>query len=70
MPLNININLMLNILIKIMDKKELNQWKMLVDQLKNGYHLSDQDKRELLILNYKIMEIANNIHNKNMLGNL
>jgi hypothetical protein len=53
-----------------MTKKELNQWKMLADQLKNGYHLSSQDKTELLILNYKVMEIANNIHNKNMLNNL
>lgn len=43
---------------------------MLANQLKNGYHLSDQDKRELLSLNYKVMEIANNIHNRNMLDNL
>jgi len=43
---------------------------MLANQLKNGYHLSSQDKTELLILNYKVMEIANNIHNRNMLDNL
>jgi len=53
-----------------MTNKELNQWKMLANQLKNGYHLSSQDKTELLILNYKVMEIANNIHNRNMLDNL
>lgn len=53
-----------------MTQEELNQWKMLADQVKNGYHLSSQDKTELLILNYKVMEIANRIHNKNMLDDL
>lgn len=53
-----------------MTQKELNQWKMLADQVKNGYHLSSQDKTDLLRLNYRVMEIANNIHNKNMLNNL
>ena len=53
-----------------MNKKELNQWKMLANQVKNGYHLSNQDKTELLQLNYKVMGIANSIHNKNMLNDL
>jgi len=53
-----------------MNQKELNQWKMLGDQVKNGYHLPNQDKQELLRLNQRVMEIANNIHNKDMLNDL
>jgi hypothetical protein len=51
-------------------KKELNKWFTLTLQVKNGYHLSSQDKTELLQLNYKVMETAHDIHNKNMLNNL
>ena len=53
-----------------MTKEELKQWQILVSQVNNGYHLSNSDKQELLRLNYQVMEIANNIHNQNMLDNL
>ena len=53
-----------------MNQKELNQWKMLANQVKNGYHLSNQDKTDLLRLNHQVMKISHDIHNKNMLNNL
>lgn len=53
-----------------MTKTEFKQWQMLVKQYKNGYHLSVTDKQDLLRLNHRVMEIADNIHNANMMGNL
>jgi len=50
-----------------MNKKELNQWYALLKQVKNGYHMSDNDKRELLSLNHRLMEDVHDIHNKSML---
>ena len=49
---------------------ELNDWYILIKQVENDYHLSDSDKQELLRLNHRVMETANNIHNKNMLNDL
>lgn len=50
-----------------MTKTELKKWFDLRQQIVTGYHLSDQDKRELLQLNHKVMEAANQIHNSSML---
>lgn len=51
-----------------MTKKELNTWFMYCKQIRNGYHMSDSDYRELISLNHSVMEIAHGIHNDNMLG--
>jgi len=53
-----------------MTQKDLKQWQMLVKQVKNGYHLSNSDKQELLRLNHEVMLTANNIHNSSMFNNL
>jgi len=53
-----------------MTQAELKQWQMLVKQFDNGWHLSNSDKRELLQLNYRVMEICHKIHNANMGNNL
>lgn len=50
-----------------MTKKELNEWYMYHKQIKNGYHMSKSDYQELIRLNHRVMEIAHEIHNKNML---
>jgi hypothetical protein len=50
-----------------MNKNEYKQWRLLVKQYINGWHLSDTDKQELLRLNYLIMELSHRIHNDNML---
>lgn len=51
-----------------MTNKELLEWKMLVNQHKNGYHLSDSDIGELIRLNHLVMEVSHKIHNANMLN--
>lgn len=53
-----------------MTKEELNQWYMLQEQVVNGWHLSGQDKKELLRLNHLVMEASHKIHNDNMMNNL
>jgi hypothetical protein len=50
-----------------MNKKTLNDWYKLYKQIINGYHMSDWDLRELVRLNYLIMEASHKIHNDNML---
>lgn len=50
-----------------MTEQDLKDWFALVKQVKNGYHLSDSDRRELLRLNHIVMEQAHKIHNDNML---
>lgn len=50
-----------------MTKKELNEWYMYHKQVKNGYHMSDSDYRELIRLNHLVMGITYEIHNNNML---
>lgn len=47
---------------------EFNQWQMLVKQYINAWHLSDQDKKDLLRLNHLVMELSHRIHNDNMLN--
>lgn len=49
-----------------MKKQELNEWFLLYSQLKNGYHMSDNDYRELVRLNHLMMEVTHDIHNDNM----
>jgi len=53
-----------------MKKYELIEWYKLLIQLKNGYHLSENDKTELIRLNHLVMEESHKIHNDNMLNNL
>jgi len=53
-----------------MKKDELNEWYKWLKQYENGYHLSENDKRELLRLNHIVMEKVHKIHNENMLGEL
>lgn len=53
-----------------MNKKDFEQWYILQQQIVNGYHLSDNDKRELLRLNHLVMEVCHKIHNDSMLGSL
>jgi len=50
-----------------MTKQILNDWYKLVRQVKNGYHMSEHDYRELIRLNGEVMEVAHDIHNNNML---
>jgi len=50
-----------------MKLSELSDWLILYNQVKNGWHLSDSDKQELLRLNHIVMEQAHKIHNDNML---
>ena len=53
-----------------MNNQELKEWEALYKQYKNGYYLSDWDKKELIWLNHLLMETTHDIHNKNMLGKL
>lgn len=53
-----------------MKKQELSQWFTLREQVVNGWHLSDSDKKELIRLNHMVMEAANKIHNDNMIDGL
>lgn len=48
----------------------LNEWYTLRNQVVNGWHLSDSDKRELIRLNHIVMEAAHKIHNDNMIDGL
>lgn len=50
-----------------MTKQELNQWWTLRKQIVNGYHMSDNDYKELIRLNHLVMEACHKIHNDNML---
>lgn len=49
---------------------ELNDWHLLLKQLINGYHMSVQDKKELVRLNQLVMEQCHKVHNGNMMGTL
>jgi len=51
-----------------MNKRERKEYFMLLNQYKNGLHLSSNDKRELIFLNHLIMEDAHRVHNDNMLN--
>lgn len=53
-----------------MKKKELDAWYRLLRQVKNGNHLSSEDNRELVHLNFRVMEEAHKIHNDEMLKDL
>lgn len=53
-----------------MDKSMLEDWNKLYKQLVNGYHLSEEDKKELVRLNHLVMEATHKVHNDNMLGQL
>lgn len=48
--------------------KELQEWHKWYRQYKNGYHMSDNDKQELIRLNYLVMELTHEVHNDNMMG--
>lgn len=50
--------------------QDVTDWAVYIDQLRNGYHLSDSDKQELIRLNYLIMDVCHEIHNTNMLSGL
>lgn len=50
-----------------MTKETLNEWYELREQVQNGWHMSDSDKKELLRLNHLVMEACHKIHNDNML---
>ncbi len=49
-----------------MNEEEKKEYFMLLNQHKNGYHLSNSDKQELIRLNHLIMEDCHEIHNANM----
>lgn len=55
---------------RIISKSDLQEWDTLLDQLRNGYHLSDSDKHELIRLNHLIIETSHDIHNINMIAGL
>lgn len=50
-----------------MTQKELLEWHTLQKQVKNGYHMERWDWQELTRLNHQVMEMAHEIHNKNMI---
>jgi len=51
-----------------MTKKELDAWYKAYRQYKNGYHMSDSDCKELIRLNYLVMEPCHEVHNNHMLN--
>ncbi len=51
-----------------MTQKELTQWYELRQQVVNGWHMSDQDKQDLIRLNHLVMEASHKIHNDNMIS--
>lgn len=51
-----------------MTKEELEQWWILREQVLNGWHMSENDKKELIRLNHLVLEASQDIHNSNMLG--
>ena len=53
-----------------MSKEEIKEYFVLLNQYKKGYHLSNNDKQELIRMNHLIMEDCHMIHNDNMLRNL
>ena len=50
-----------------MTKEDLNNWYTLREQVVNGWHMSDSDKKELIRLNHDVLEAASKIHNDHML---
>jgi hypothetical protein len=50
-----------------MTKEELEQWWILREQVLNGWHMSENDKKELIRLNHLVLEASQDIHNSNML---
>ena len=55
---------------KIMNKEEIKEYFILLNQYKNCYHLTNNDKQELIRLNHLIMEDAHMIHNANMMNRI
>lgn len=52
---------------RLVQKSDLAEWDTLLNQLRNDYHMSDWDKKELIRLNHLVMETCQDIHNTNML---
>lgn len=50
-----------------MTDQELKDWQTLQRQYTRGYHFSQNDWLELIRLNYLVLEVADDIHNCNML---
>lgn len=50
-----------------MTPQELKDWATLREQHVNGWHMSENDWRELVRLNHLVMEASHDIHNTNML---
>ena len=50
-----------------MTEKEVLKWFNLITTAKTGNKLDYYDYSELLRLNYLVMELSHDIHNKNML---
>lgn len=50
-----------------MTEEDLKRWWELRQQLVNGWHLSDFDRKELVRLNHLVLEASSQIHNKNMM---
>lgn len=46
--------------------QEIKQWNMWINQIKNGYHISEDDWKEITRLNHLVMEASQDIHNNNM----
>jgi len=53
-----------------MNKEEIKEYFILLNQYKNSYHLTKNDKKELIRLNHLIMEDAHMIHNDNMMNRI
>lgn len=53
-----------------MTKKELNEWFTLVKMIEKRKELYNSGYEKLINLNYSVMEMAHNIHNKNMMEDL
>lgn len=51
-----------------LSNQDITDWAVYIQQLRNGYHMADHDYKELIRLNYLVMEAAHEIHNDNMLG--
>lgn len=51
-----------------MTKEDLLKWYDFCQQIVNGWHMSDSDKKELIRLNHLVMEASHMIHNDNMLN--
>ena len=53
-----------------MNEEERKEYFILLNQYKNSYHLTKNDKKELIRLNHLIMEDAHMIHNDNMMDRI